>query len=104
MNEKYSLFFNFCPKRKSSLDDHTDKIATNIIINTNNNNNSNNNNNDDDNEVLVGLMLLRGFRYLMLSCIDSFPYDPSLSTIFIRKSTSLNRPTFLVNTLSHVMR
>jgi len=97
---KCSFLFNSFPKRKGSLGDHTDKIATNVIINTNNNNNNNNNNN----EVLVCLMTPRGFRCLMLFYVDSFPYDLSLSAVFTSKTTSLSRPIFLVNTLSHFMR
>ena len=95
MKEKYSLLFNFSPKEKSSLGDHMDKIATKVIINTNNNNNNK--------EVLVCLMTLRCFRCLMLFYIDSFSYDPSLSIMFTSKTTSLSRPTFLVNT-SHFVR
>jgi hypothetical protein len=92
---KCSLPCNFCPKRKSSLGDHKDKIATTILSNTNNNN---------KNEVLVRLMTLCGFRCLLVFYIDSFPCDPSLNTVFTSKTTSLRRPTFLVNTLSHFAR
>jgi hypothetical protein len=63
--------------RKSSFGDYKDKITTIIIINTNNQNNNK--------EVLVRLMTLRGFRCLLVFYTNSFPYDPSLSTMFTSK-------------------